>query len=140
MKKNFSLREMVVSSSHPKLLPTSIPISVADNLMNVWFYILQPLREAYGKPIVVTSGYRPTALNSAVGGVKNSQHLTGEAVDIVAQQRSDTDQLGKLIESLHLPFDQLIYEGTWIHVSYSARQRRQIIKARRMTCLFFVNL
>lgn len=94
--------------------------------------ILDPLREAYGKPIVVTSGFRCPRLNRAVGGVAKSQHMKGEAADIrtLSDKPSDNKKLFDLIIKLGLPFDQCIdeYGYNWIHVSYTSQgNRRQVL-------------
>lgn len=95
--------------------------------------ILDPLREAYGKPIIVTSGYRCAALNRAVGGSVSSQHVKGEAADIrsVEDTPEENKKLYDLIIKLGLPFDQLIneYGYDWVHVSFGARHRRQKLRA-----------
>ena len=94
--------------------------------------ILDPLREEYGKPIVVTSGFRCPRLNHAVGGVATSQHMKGEAADIrtLSDRPSDNKKLFDLIIKLGLPYDQCIdeYGYNWIHVSYTSQgNRRQIL-------------
>ena len=94
--------------------------------------ILDPLREAYGKPIVVTSGFRCPRLNRAVGGVAKSQHMKGEAADIrtLSDRPSDNRKLFDLIIKLGLPYDQCIdeYGYNWIHVSYTSQgNRRQVL-------------
>ena len=108
---------------------------VRANLEALVDNILDPLREAYGKPIIVTSGYRCERLNKAVGGASTSQHAKGEASDIrsVSDKPADNKKLFDLIVSLGLPFDQLINEFSydWIHVSYSPRHRRQKLRAYR---------
>lgn len=95
--------------------------------------VLDPLREAYGKPIIVTSGYRCEKLNKAVGGAASSQHVKGEAADIRSVQDTpeENKKLFDLIVKLNLPFDQLIneYNYDWVHVSFGARHRRQKLKA-----------
>ena len=82
--------------------------------------ILDPLREKYGQPIRVSSGFRNAALNAAVGGVKTSQHCNGEAADISTGNRDENRKLAKMIVEMGLPFDQLIDENNyaWVHVSY----------------------
>lgn len=109
--------------------------AVRANLEALVDNILDPLREAYGKPIIVTSGYRCERLNKAVGGASTSQHVKGEAADIrtVSDKPADNKKLFDLIVSLGLPFDQLINEFSydWIHVSYSSRHRRQKLKAEK---------
>ena len=95
--------------------------------------VLDPLREAYGKPIIVTSGYRCEKLNRLVGGAASSQHVKGEAVDIrtVSDKPEDNKKLYDLILKLKLPFDQLIneYGYDWVHVSYGSKHRRQKLRA-----------
>ena len=105
------------------------------NLTALVANVLDPLREAYGKPIVVSSGFRCPKLNRVVGGVAKSQHTTGEAADIhtLSDYPSDNKKLFQLIQKLGLPFDQLIdeYNYNWIHVSFSlGRNRKQIIHVK----------
>ena len=102
-----------------------------ENIVLLVDNILDPLREAYGKPIVVTSGFRCDRLNNLVKGSKKSQHRTGEASDIrtLEDTKEENKKLFDLIIKLNLPFDQLIneYDYDWIHVSYSSRNRIQIL-------------
>jgi uncharacterized protein YcbK (DUF882 family) len=91
--------------------------------------ILDPLREKYGKPIHVNSGYRCPALNSAVKGSKTSSHLKGLAADITVGSPIKNKKLFDLIQELNLPYDQLIDEKnySWIHISFSKKPRKQIL-------------
>jgi zinc D-Ala-D-Ala carboxypeptidase len=97
--------------------------------------ILDPLREAVGVPLKINSGYRCPVLNKKVGGVPDSQHQSAQAADIVSldKKKLTNAQLFAWILKLNLPFDQLIWEfGTlnepsWVHVSFSPRNRRQVI-------------
>lgn len=94
--------------------------------------LLDPLREIWGAPIYVNSGYRSPALNKAVGGVANSQHMKGQAADITTGNTASNRKLFALIRDGGFDFDQLIDEadGTWIHVSYvsPSENRRQVLK------------
>lgn len=94
--------------------------------------LLDPIREIWGKPIYVNSGYRSPALNKAVGGVSNSQHMKGQAADITTGNTASNRKLFALIRDDGFDFDQLIDEadGTWIHVSYVSptENRRQVLK------------
>ena len=105
-----------------------------ENIVLLVDNILDPLREAYGKPIVVTSGFRCDRLNNLVKGSKKSQHRTGEASDIrtLEDTKEENKKLFDLIIELNLPFDQLIdeYDYDWIHVSYSSRNRKQILHTK----------
>ncbi len=95
--------------------------------------ILDPLREAWGAPIIVTSGFRCDKLNKLVGGATNSQHRRGEAADIHTKSDTpeDNKKLWDLIIKLKLPFDQMINEQNfnWVHVSYGPRKRRKKLDA-----------
>ena len=108
-------------------------IQEVKNLTALIEKVLDPLREAYGRPIIVTSGYRCEKLNKLVGGSASSQHKKGEAADIRSVQDTpeENKKLFDLIVKLGLPFDQLIneYNYDWVHVSFGARHRRQKLKA-----------
>jgi len=98
------------------------------NLFAIRDNVLNPLREKFGKPIRITSGFRSPELNKAVGGKPTSQHTKGEAVDITAINKADNKELFELCKTLE--FDQLIDESnfTWIHISYKVPNRKQILK------------
>lgn len=106
----------------------------AANLTALVDAVLDPLRERYGYPIHVSSGYRCPRLNKAVDGKATSQHLTGEAADIYVGNAKDKAMLFSLIYYL-LPYDQLIWERgnaeapAWIHVSYrEGANRRECLR------------
>lgn len=105
---------------------------VIANLKALVLNVLDPLRQAWGKPIRVNSGYRCPELNKAVGGVPASQHMLGEAADITAGSRASNRKLYSLIKQLDLPVDQAINEKDfgWIHVSFGPRHRRQYFAIR----------
>ena len=106
---------------------------VIENLKALCMEVLQPLRDFLGKPVVISSGYRCPELNKAVGGVRNSQHMKGEAADIHVE---NTEHLLKIMHFImdETDFDQLIWEknraGTqWVHVSYKrvGANRHQVV-------------
>lgn len=88
---------------------------------------LDKVREMWGKPIGVNSGYRSAELNKAVGGAKNSQHLRGEAADITTGTKENNRKLFDLIVASDIPFDQLIDESDyrWLHISYCKDYNRK---------------
>ena len=93
--------------------------------------MLDPLREAWGRPLVVSSGYRCAELNVRVGGSKTSHHLKGMAADLDTGNRADNRRLFQLVQNLGLPFTQLIDEKNfaWVHVSLDpANIKRQVLK------------
>ena len=93
---------------------------VRENLRYLCFDVLQPLREHVGKPIVVNSGYRSKEVNRLVGGVKNSQHLTGEAADLRIESTKQGREWAEWIME-NCDFDQMLLESNgksvWLHVS-----------------------
>lgn len=128
----FSITELCVSVRAEELGITNIPTpQVLDNLTALTKAVLDPAREALGKPITVNSGYRCERLNKAVGGVATSQHTTGQAVDIELGGKSwqENKHLHDWIAE-NCEFDQLIneYNYSWIHVSYrrDGQNRKQL--------------
>lgn len=125
--KDFSYREFerseVADAKHICNVITSF--EVRDSILALTENVLQPLRDAWGKPLKVNSGYRCKALNAAVGGVPTSQHVKGEAADIAA---GDPVKLARLAVKLGLPFDQMILYPTFVHFSHrlNGEQRGQI--------------
>ena len=105
---------------------------VIDNLTALVDNVLDPLRQAWGKPIKVNSGYRCRALNKAVGGVPASQHLLGQAADITGGSQEANRELYSLLKRLNLPVDQAIneYDFRWLHISYGPRHRRHFFAIR----------
>jgi hypothetical protein len=130
--KYFTIKELTSSSTAKRKGISNSPDKRTEaSLVALIYNILDPLREKYGKPIVVSSGYRCPTLNRLVGGAPTSQHIRGEASDIhtVSNTPEDNKKLFDLIVELKLPFDQLIdeYNYKWVHVSYSGRNRRQVL-------------
>ena len=126
---HFSLAEMEASQvALRRGIDNRAPADAQANLRLLCADILQPLRDNIG-PVVVTSGYRCLVLNRAIGGAGRSQHMTGQAADIVVAGMAPMDVAQHIID-LALPFDQLIHEGTWTHVSWSPAPRKKILTAR----------
>lgn len=130
----FKLIEFTASATARELDIDNTPSKDAiENIEALVSKVLDPLRDAFGKPIYVKSGYRSVDLNMAVGGVKNSQHMKGEAADITVGSKEGNKWLFNYILD-NLPFDQLIdeYNYSWVHVSVKADgcNRRDIIHQR----------
>jgi zinc D-Ala-D-Ala carboxypeptidase len=122
---NFTLEELCKTSRPFNNTPNEEQINALRTLAE---NVLQPLRNLYGKPITVNSGFRSDKVNRSVGGSSTSQHLRGEAADIDCG--GDNRILYGLIRD-NLEYDQLIneYDYKWIHVSYTTRRanrRKQI--------------
>ena len=133
--KNFTLEELYASDTAARLRISNVPNQQAIcSLCALAHNVLQPLRDYAKKAIQLNSGYRCAALNKAVGGVSNSQHMLGEAADI--NIGGDLTQGKKWFEWIktHCEYDQLIWEHNaageyWIHVSFRAdgNNRKQVI-------------
>lgn len=120
---HFCLEEFTRSATATQFGIVNEPgIDAISNLQNLCQEILEPLREYWGKPIYISSGYRCTKLNQKVGGVPTSQHLKGEAADIVLPTpRAGRDWL-RWIATHCRNYDQVILERNskglwWLHVS-----------------------
>lgn len=133
--KNFTLEELTASeTAKAKGIKNTPNTQQVCNLCALVHHILQPLRDAIAEPIGISSGFRSVALNAAVGGASNSQHLKGEAADIdIKGNKSKGKQWFNYIKN-NLPYDQLIWEHNkqgvyWIHVSHRAdgKNRKQVI-------------
>jgi hypothetical protein len=141
LSKNFTLIEMTRSEAATRGgFDNTPPPDAVENLRALCTQVLQPLRDAMGRPMRVNSAYRGPEANRAVGGSKTSQHMTGEAADIEFDGFDNT-QLAQRIVDMKLPFDQLIAEfvdpsvpgSGWVHVSHkrSGPQRGQVLRAVR---------
>ena len=130
--KYFSISEMLKSNTAIKQrLWNGAPKEAEENLRALVDEVLDPLREAYGRPIRVNSGYRCPRLNTLVGGTPNSQHMRGEAADIqpVVGNEADLPELARILIE-NGKFDQLILYPTFIHVSYKRLgwNRKQVLQ------------
>ena len=117
--KNFTWEEFTASDTAKKLgiINHITDWDVRDNILELVDKVLQPLRDAWGKPITINSGYRCEKLNKAVGGVATSQHTRGQAADCGVD---DPLALARLLLDLGLQFDQAIIYPTFVHISYKA--------------------
>jgi hypothetical protein len=134
----FSLEELIFSSTGERLgIDNTPPNQVIINLKHLALFVLDPLRVLVGRPIHVDSGYRCPELNKAVGGAWNSQHLEGNAADLIIPDISVLT-FNQIIRNPvnKIPFDQLINEyGRWNHVSYNgeAAGRKMCLKINKGT-------
>lgn len=127
LSKNFSLDELIASQTAARMGIDNTPTDeVIRNLKALCDNILQPLRDSLNLPIVISSGYRSPELNRAVGGVSNSEHMFGKAVDLTVPGQPNK-AIAQYIIDANFPFNQLILEFYrvenpyygWVHCSYS---------------------
>ena len=108
------LREFLHLDKHPENFPT---MQVVANLTFGCLMVLEPARLITG-PIIVTSGFRCEAVNRKVGGVRNSQHLIGQAADIRPKDPARFQELVDFFKSWEYT-DQLLTASTWLHISWN---------------------
>lgn len=130
--KHFSFQEFERSeTAYRHGIDNTTPEGARRNIAVLIDTVLDPLREAWGKPLTVTSGYRCPELNRIVGGAKTSHHLRGMAADISTGNRAENRRLFQMVLDLKLPFTQLIDEKNfaWVHISLDpADVKRQVLR------------
>lgn len=129
--KYFTIKELTKSSTaEAKGIDNTPTSNIERNLTALVSNILDPLREIYGKPIKVNSGYRCPELNKAVGGSKTSEHCFGFAVDLTGGNKQENEKIFNIIRD-NFAWTQLINERnfSWVHVSYDpSNLKKQILK------------
>ena len=130
---HFTLKELTKSQTATRLGIDNQPDSEQMlKLRLLCSNILEPIREAYNIPFTPSSGFRSVALNSKIGGNKNSQHCKGEAADIEIPGVNNIELAFWIKDNLN--FDQLILEcwdGTpdsgWVHISFATEPRYEVL-------------
>ena len=139
---NFSYEELTNSATAKRLGINNTPNEEERaKLKRLAVEILQPIRDAWKAPLIVTSGFRCEALNKAVGGAKNSQHKFGEAADFKATKLVDNGKLYRLIQNMvakgQITAGQILWEygnskyPQWIHISLpNAKHKNEFIRIK----------
>lgn len=140
--KNFDYKEFEKTDVPEMQVKNTIAsVEIRDNIKALVDKVIQPLRDAWGEPLAINSGYRCPEVNKAVGGVPTSQHTKGEAADVCPfgrNGRGDIEmvrQLAITARDLGLPFDQMILYPSFVHFSHkrNGAQRGQVLYNRRYT-------
>ena len=130
MSNHFKLSEMLVTSTGLYNQPTNS--TVASNIDKT-MWRMDEVRDALGKPVRITSGYRSHAVNSRIGGSTTSDHLKGLAVDFVCAKMDPID-ICQVILDADIEFDQLIAEyhngSRWVHIGFGDKMRQQVLTYR----------
>jgi hypothetical protein len=137
--KHLTLEELCHSETAIKLGIVNVPTPAqTDNLKTLALKVFEPVREHFGVPINISSGYRIINLNQAIKGSITSQHCRGEAIDIDMKGDKVTNaQVFHWIKD-NLKYDQLIWEfgdkknPNWVHVSYCKANRQQTLRAVKL--------
>ncbi|MCD8208843.1 MAG: D-Ala-D-Ala carboxypeptidase family metallohydrolase [Bacteroidales bacterium] len=107
---------------------------VRENIRSLVEDVLQPLRDAIGVPLNISSGYRCEAVNERVGGVPTSQHVKGQAADVYVTNQPSY-YVAFNVEKLKLPYDQMILYNSFVHLSHKrdGEQRCQLLYDKHYT-------
>lgn len=114
-----AVRRGLDNTAPPDVLPHLVLLAQA----------LDKVRKVLGVPVIISSGYRSVEINKAVGGVATSAHCQGWAADFIAPAFGTPQEVATAIKGAGIPFDQLIYEGTWCHLSIAPAMRGNVLTA-----------
>ena len=128
---NFSLDEFTASQEATRHDIANKPNEKAVENLRMLAALLEQVRKLLGShSIHISSGYRSIALNRHIGSNDTSAHIRGHAADFTCPSFGTPLAVAKEIAESNLKFDQLIYEGTWVHISCDPQNRRQLLTAR----------
>lgn len=126
---NFYLEEMVASDYALRNGLDNTPSPTTLERLQQTALQLEKVRELLGNNAIrINSGYRSPTLNRAIGGSATSAHCLGYAVDFVCDGFGSPYEIVKALKDA-LPYDQLIYEHTWVHISFDPKGRQQTLTA-----------
>ena len=131
---HFTLAELTVSNSAARAGLRNLPVGDAlDNLARLAATLEQVRALLFNSPVLVSSGYRSPAVNALIGGALTSAHMRGLAADFIAPKYGRPKAIAEAIGDSSIAFDQLIFEGTWVHLGLAeaaAQPRRQVLTAQ----------
>ena len=125
----FTLAELTASNTAIRRGINNVPTGAALQALTYTASRMDSVRKLLGHPIRASSGYRSPALNKVIGGSNNSAHTLGYAVDFTCPAFGDPLAVCKAIIASGIQYDQLIYEGTWVHISFDPRNRMENLTA-----------
>ena len=131
LSENFTLEELTASQTAARRGINNTPTGAVLAALTNTAKQMESVRALLNAPIHVSSGYRSLALNKAIGGSSTSAHCRGEAVDFTAPSFGTPREVARAIASSGIEFDQLIFEGAWVHISFTDRRpmRKQKLTA-----------
>jgi len=130
LSEHFNLNEFTISQTATRKGIDNTPPEPVIERLRMLAATLERVRGLLGNsPIRISSGYRSKELNRAIGSSDNSAHVLGYAVDFTCPIFGSPKEVANEIAKSSIKFDQIIYEGTWIHLSVDPRNRREVLTA-----------
>lgn len=126
----FSWDEVILSPTAARWGLDNLPPAEVVPAIQYTAACMDRVRKLLNRPILVNSWYRSPEVNKAVGSKSSkSQHCKGEAVDFICPSYGSPRAVAKVLADnlALLKFDQLIYEYTWVHISFSVNPRGQVL-------------
>jgi hypothetical protein len=130
LSKNFKLNEFTASQTATRKGIDNTPAAPIIERLRMLANTMEQVRSLLGdNSIRISSGYRCVALNRAIGSGDTSAHVQGYAVDFTCPNFGTPKEVANKIAQSDIKYDQIIYEGTWIHLSVDPRNRRDVLTA-----------
>ena len=126
---NFTLEDFTYSQTATRKGIDNVPTDEQIANLTELAQVLERVRTLLGAELHIDSGFRSPKLNAAIGGSVNSAHLEGYAADILCPGFGSPAEVCKAIRDGKIPFDQLIQEGSWVHISVDPRMRGEVLTA-----------
>lgn len=130
LSKNFKLNEFTASQTATRKGIDNTPAAPIIERLRMLANTLEQVRTLLGdNSIRISSGYRCLALNRVIGSGDSSAHVQGYAVDFTCPNFGTPKEVANKIAQSDIKYDQIIYEGTWVHLSVDPRNRRDVLTA-----------
>lgn len=127
---NFTLEELTHSETAVRRGIKNEVNPVIQNNLTIVAANMESVRELLDcNPIIISSGFRNMEVNRIIGGSTKSAHMLGWAVDFICPRFGTPKQIVDKLKESDIKFDQVIEEGTWVHISFAPERRKQILKA-----------
>ena len=129
LSEHFTLEELTFSDYAVRNSIDNSPDDTTIEHLTILAQGLEEIRSLLNSPININSGYRGILLNKALGGVTHSAHVDGYAADFTSRGFGTPEQIVRLIKDSGIKYDQVIYEGTWVHISFAPTMRQESLLA-----------
>jgi len=129
LSENFTLEELTFSQTAVRNNINNNPSSSVKNNLRTLATNLEKIRTLLGHPLRISSGFRCMELNRKIGGSVNSAHMDGLAADFTCAKFGKPIDIVKALFKSGIKVDQVIEEGTWVHVSFDPKMRQQFLTA-----------